>query len=230
MALVGFCGSRALPASSSALISRVVCSILASRRSLAVGCCVGADASVLRAVLASGAALRLSVFCAFGPVSPPWPAPRVSAPGASSSVSWPSGVGATLRAGASVSWWAGGGPEVPLAARLASRSVALVSAVAASRSRGPGAGLVAFVSGSSPPHLRPSPSPSVAFSGHGSGSWGSLALAVGLSLPVVVFPFSPCGYGPGPELPSSWGGSWVPAERPGWVGGFRFVPDAPALL
>ena len=100
MALVGFCGSRALPASSSALVFRVVCSILASRRSLAVGCCVGADASVVRAVLAAGAAARLSVFCAFGPVSPPRPARRVSAPGASSAVSWPSGVGAALRAGA----------------------------------------------------------------------------------------------------------------------------------
>lgn len=229
MALVGFCGSRALPASSSAVVSRVVSSILSSRCSLAVGCCVGADASVIRAVLAADAGPRLSVFCAFGPVSPPWLAPRVSAPGASRSLSWPSGVGAALRAGASVFWWSGGGPELPLVARLASRSAALVSAVASSAgsSAVAASGLVGFVSSPCPPTLVPSPSPSAAFSGHSSGSWGSLALAAGLGLPVVVFPFPPSGYGRGPELPRFWPGSWAPVERPAWAGGFRFLPDPP---
>ena len=226
MALVGFCGSRSLPVSSSALVSRVVGAVLASRRPLVVGCCVGADASVVRAVLAAGVAPRLSVFCAFGPVSPPCgTAPRVEAPGASSSVSWPSGVGAALRAGASVRWWSGGGLAVPLTGRLANRSATLVSAAASS---GPGSGLVGFVSSACPPTLVPSPSPSVAFSGHSSGSWGSLALAAGLGLPVVVFPVSPSGYGRGSELPRFWPGSWAPVERSSsWVGGSRFVPDPP---
>ena len=46
MALVGFCGSRSLPASSGALVSRVVGSVLRSGRSVAVGCAPGADALV----------------------------------------------------------------------------------------------------------------------------------------------------------------------------------------
>jgi len=106
VSLIGFCGSRSLPASARPLVTGVVSSVLSSRRSLAVGCCVGADACVLRAVLAAGAAPRLCVFAAFGPVSPPCgTAPRVEAPGASRSLSWPSGVGAALRA----ALWCGGG-------------------------------------------------------------------------------------------------------------------------
>ena len=231
VSLVGFCGSRYLPASQAPRLAGVVSSVLASRRPLAVGCCVGVDAAVIRQAMRAGSASRLSVFCAFGPLSPAFlvrRAPRITAPGASSSVSSVSGVAAALAAGASVSPWSGGGPAVPLVGRLAGRSAALVSAVAASS--GPGCGLVAFVSSKCPPHLRPSRSPAVAFSGHGSGSWGSLALAVGLSLPVVVFPFDPFGYGAGPALPSSWGGVWVLVERPGWVGGFRFVSDSPTLV
>lgn len=227
MSLVGFCGSRSLPRSQAPRLAGVVASVLASRRSLAVGCCVGVDAAVLRQAIRAGATSRLSVFCAFGPVSPPWPAARVAAPGASSSASSVSGVAAALAAGASVFPWSGGGPAVPLAGRLAGRSAALVSAVAAS---GPGCGLVAFVSSKCPPYLRPSHSPTVAFSGYGSGSWGSLALAVGLGLPLVVFPFDGSGYGAGPALPSSWGGVWVAVECPGWVGGFRFVSDSPTLV
>ncbi len=225
MALVGFCGSRSLPAFASPLVAGVVGSVLRFGRGVAVGCCVGLDRLALSAALAvPGAAPRVSVFAAFGPVSPPWPAPRVCAPGASSSVSWPSGVGAASRAGASVSWWSGGGPSVPLAGRLASRSAALVSAVSAS---GSGAGLVSFVCDAWPPALVPSSSPSRCFSGGGSGSWASVTLAIGLGLPVVVFPLPASGYAPGPALPPSWGGSWSPVERPGWVGGFRFVPAPP---
>jgi hypothetical protein len=187
VSLIGFCGSRSLLPSPTPLVAGVVSSVLSSRRSVAVGCCVGADACVLRAVLAAGAAPCFRVFAAFGPVSPPYgTAARVEAPGASRSLSWPSGVGAALRAGASVRWWSGGGPAVPLTGRLASRSAALVSAVASS---GSGAGLVGFVSSPCPPALIPSPLPARCFSGRGpgSGSWGSLALAAGLRLPVVVF-------------------------------------------
>jgi len=224
--LVGFCGSRAFPASGSvsALVAGVVGSVLAGvpRRDVAVGCALGGDALVVSSVLAVGASSRLSIFAAFGPVSPPWPAAHVSAPGASSSVSSVSGVAAALAAGASVSWWAGGGPAVPFAGRLASRSAALVSAVAAS---GAGRGFVGFVSSPCPAGLGPSASPSACFSGSGSGSWGSLALAAGLGLPVVVFPLA------GSALPSSWG-SWVylpgPSGSP-WAGGFLLKPP-PALF
>ena len=223
--MVGFCGSRDLPVSAadSALVSGVVGSVLSGGRGVAVGCAVGADALVVSSVLALGASSRLCVFAAFGPFSLSWPAACFSAPGASSSVSSVSGVTEALVAGASVSWWAGGGPSVPLAARLASRSSALVSAVAAS---GAGRGFVGFVSSPCPAGLGPSPSPSACFSGSGSGSWGSLALAVGLELPVVVFPVPPSGYGRSPDLPAFWPGSWVPLSGV-WAGGFRFVPVPP---
>jgi hypothetical protein len=106
--MVGFCGSRSLPASAgvSALVSGVVGSVLAAvpRRGVAVGCAICADALVVSSALALGASSRLRVFAAFGPVSPPWPAARVFAPGASSSVSSVSGVAGALASGASVSW------------------------------------------------------------------------------------------------------------------------------
>ncbi len=229
MALVGFCGSRSLSATSSvALVSRVVGSILHSGRGVAVGCALGGDALVVSSALAAGASSRLSVFAAFGPGSPPWPAARAFAPGASSSVSSVSGVAGALAAGASVSWWAGGGPAVPFAGRLASRSAALVSAVAAS---GVGRGFVGFVSSPCPAGLGPSFSPSACFSGPGSGSWGSLALAIGLGLPVVVFPVG--ALASAGVLPASWG-SWSPLASLGsgsaWSDGFRLVPASPALF
>jgi hypothetical protein len=233
--MVGFCGSRDLPASAtnSALVSGVVGSVLAGapRRGVAVGCSVGGDALVVSSALALGAFSRLRIFAAFGPVSPPWPAARVFAPGASSSVSSVSGVARALVAGASVSWWAGGGPAVPLAGRLASRSATLVSAVAAS---GAGRGFVGFVSSPCPAGLGPSPSPSACFSGSGSGAWASLALASGIGLPVVVFPVGElASASPAGALPASWG-SWAPLGLSGsssaWSGGFRLVPASPDLF
>jgi hypothetical protein len=235
--MVGFCGSRDLPASAadSALVAGVVGSVLAGvpHRHVAVGCAVGGDALVVSSALALGASSRLRVFAAFGPVSPPasLPAARVHAPGASSSVSSVSGVAGALAAGASVTWWAGGGPSVPLAGSLASRSAALVSAATSS---GAGRGFVGFVSSPCPAGLGPSPSPSACFSGSGSGSWASLALASGLGLPVVVFPVGALAFvGPADALPASWG-SWAPlgssGSSPAWSGGFRLVPASPALF
>jgi hypothetical protein len=233
--MVGFCGSRTLPASAtdSALVSRVLGSVLAAlpRRDVAVGCAVGGDALVVSSALALGASSRLRVFAAFGPVSPPWPAAGAFAPGASSSVSSVSGVAGALATGTSVTWWAGGGPSVPLAGRLASRSAALVSAVASS---GAGRGFVGFVSSPCPAGLGPSPSLSACFSGSGSGSWASLALASGLGLPVVVFPVGElASAGPVGALPASWG-SWAPLASSGsgsaWSGGFHLVPASPGLF
>jgi hypothetical protein len=186
---------------------------------------------VVSSALAAGVSSRLRVFAAFGPVSPPWPAAHVFAPGASSSVSSVSGVAGALVAGASVSWWAGGGPSVPLASRLASRSAALVSAVAAS---GAGRGFVGFVSSPCPVGLGPSPSPSACFSGTGSGSWATLALAAGLGLPVVVFPVGAlASAGSAGALPAS-SGSWAPLGSSGsgsaWADGLRLVPASPPLF
>lgn len=45
-ALVGFCGSRSLPASCAGRVAAVVAAVLASGRGVAVGCAAGADALV----------------------------------------------------------------------------------------------------------------------------------------------------------------------------------------
>lgn len=69
--LAMLCGSRSLPVASAPLVGRVVSALLGSGSLLAVGCAVGADAAAISSVLAAGAAPRLQVWCAFGPVSPP---------------------------------------------------------------------------------------------------------------------------------------------------------------
>ncbi len=197
--VVGFCGSRALPPGVSA---SVVASVVASGRGVAVGCCVGGDRLVLSAVpSAVAAAGRLSVFAAFGPGG---------AGACSASAVGP--VLAAAAAGGSVRWWAGGGPGVPLRGRLASRSVALVRAVAAS---GPGASFVGLVASPCPAGLRPS----AVWSSCGSGSWSSLALAAGLGVPVVVFPL-------GWSWSSPWPGCWSPGP---WPGSWRWRPAARQL-
>ena len=223
--MVGFCGSRSLPASAevSALVSGVVGSVLAGvpRRGVAVGCAVGGDALVVSSALALDASSRLRVFAAFGPVSPPWPAARFLAPGASSSVSSVSGVAAPSPPappspggpGRSLSP-PGRPPRLPLlSTRLGGRRL---------RSR-------AAASSASSPRLSRRPR-SLSFAlglllRPGSGSWATLALAVGLGLPVVVFPMPPSSYGPSPDLPAFWPGSWVPLSGV-WAGGFRFVPSS----
>jgi hypothetical protein len=216
--LVGFCGSRDLPASAAdaALVAGVVGSVLAGvpRRRVAVGCAVGGDALIVSSALALGASSRLCVFAAFGPVSPPWPAARVFAPGASSSVSSVSGVAGALASGASVSWWAGGGPAVPLAGRLASRSSALVSAVAAS---GAGRGFVGFVSSPCPasvPRPPPRPASPVRVPGRGPPSrsppaWASRSSYFRSASRPRLFP-----PGPAPGWPSPAPGQAASASSP----------------
>ena len=232
--LVGFCGSRDLPsrASDAGLVAALVASVLAAGRAVAVGCCVGADAVVLRAFLRSSRGLvsrtsgsaSLALFAAFGP---------------SGAGSWRgSALPLVLRAArvspghgcvspVSVRWWAGGASSVSLVGRLRARSRALVSAVSSS---GPGAGLVALVSGGP---------------GESRGSWGTLAAAADAGLPVVVFPCAPrellsCppGWVPSPAqwvsaVPSRFPArfsslgpvSWVPAAPSGvWAAGFVPVP------
>ena len=63
---VVFSGSRRLPASASGLVRDVVAAVLRAGRAVSVGCAVGADAAVLRAVLSLGAVARCRVFAVFG--------------------------------------------------------------------------------------------------------------------------------------------------------------------
>lgn len=200
--VVAVAGSRRLPPEASALVAQVARELVAGGCSLVVGCCVGADEAVLASV---GRAVPgvLRVLAAFGPISPPWRAARYSAPGASRDLSAVAAVADALLAGADVRWWAGGGPSVPLVARLARRTRAVVAEASA--------GLVVFTA-----------SPVVA----GSGSWLAAAAAVGRGLPVVVFPvgFSAA------QFPPIGIGRWVPAGGAGvWDSAWRWVPGQLAL-
>jgi hypothetical protein len=105
-------GSRSLPAGGAGAIASALAGLPPGSR-VAVGCCVGADAAVLAALPAS----RLAVFAAFGPGG-----------AGACSLSAVGPVALAASAGASVSWWAGGGPAVPLYARLAARTRAVVAA------------------------------------------------------------------------------------------------------
>lgn len=164
---VALAGSRQLPPRASALVARVVRSLLRSGCSLAVGCASGSDAAVLSAAVAAGGASRVSVFVAFGP----------SGLGACSA-SAPSAVAAAAAAGSAVTWWAGGSASVPLHARLPARTGAVVasagalvvffsspcsrgSALAARRAAARGLPVVAF-----PLHFAASQLPSL-----GAGRW-----------------------------------------------------------
>lgn len=149
--VVALAGSRRLPAGAGAMVSGVACALAAAGFVVACGCCVGADAAVLSAVPPEA----LRVFAAFGP--PPC--------AGFCGLSAVSAVSAAACAGAAVSWWAGGGASVPLRARLAARTGAVVSAASA--------GAVVF--------LADPPQP-------GSGSWLAARLAAGRSLPVVAVP------------------------------------------
>ena len=127
---VGFCGSRAFPASAQPLVASVVSSVLSgSSARLVVGCSVGADALVLSSVPQSSLS-RVSVFAAFG----------FSGRGACSLSAVPV-VAAAGRGGAFINWWSGGRLSVPLRLRLAKRSLALVQFIARRRSA-----LVCFLS------------------------------------------------------------------------------------
>lgn len=158
-------GSRSLPAGGAEVIAQAVAALPSGP--VAVGCCVGADAAVLAALPAS----RLAVFAAFGP----------GGQGACS-LSSVGPVGMAAAAGAAVTWWAGGGPAVPLPARLAARTRAVVGAASS--------GLLLFPA-----------SPS------SRGSWLAARLAVARGLPVVVVPL---GF-PASSLPVIGPGAWVPS-------------------
>lgn len=168
MGKIGFGGSRSF--SSPAVVAPVVRAALASGSSVAVGCASGADQLVLSSAV-SVSARRVSLFSVGGPVGG-FPCGGV-----------PSWVSAAARAGASVSWWAGGGPAVPLRARLACRSRALVRS-----------GLSAFVL-----FLSPGALPS-------SGSLLAGAAAVLAGVPLFAFSVA-C-----PASLPGLAGSWVPSS------------------
>ncbi|BAO43896.1 conserved hypothetical protein [Thiolapillus brandeum] len=121
--VVAVAGSRQLPPGGTALVGRIVGSLVRSGSSLVVGCATGADA----VVLSSAPAAQVQCLAAFGPGGAG--ACRVSAV---------SQVVAHAAAGGQVQWWAGGGASLPIAVRLSHRTQAVVGAASS--------GLVAFLS------------------------------------------------------------------------------------
>ena len=190
--VVGVCGSRSLQVSAAPLVGRVVRVLLVKGASLAVGCATGADGFALSSVLAAGLPSRVSVFAAFGP----------GGAGAAGSVSAVSLVSTVAVAGAPVFWWAGGPAGVPLQARLAERTRAVVGAASS--------GLVAFFGS---PASR--------------GSLLACRVTVARGLPVLAFPV---GF-PGQYLPSLGAGAWAPSGRAGvWSAAWRWEPGQGVLL
>ncbi|MGZ8246217.1 MAG: hypothetical protein ACXWT9_21685, partial [Methylomagnum sp.] len=96
---------------------KVASDLAAAGASFAVGCCTGADASLLSAVPGSVPPSLVHCFAAFGPGG--------QGSGPFSSVS---AVQAFAASGGSVHWWAGGPASLPLRSRLAGRTRAVVSA------------------------------------------------------------------------------------------------------
>lgn len=169
--------------------------------SLLVGCAAGVDAVGLAAGLRVRPA-ALSVFAAFGPGG-------VGSAGRASSVV---GVAAAAAAGVAVRWWSGGAASLPLRARLARRSAALVAALVAA----PAPLLLCFPAGPCPPAVRPARS----WPGGGSGSWAAAALAAGLGVAVVVV---------GPPPPAAWGGAWSAVVVAPGVAGWLWSPPPVAV-
>ena len=182
--LVAVAGSRVLPASGSALVVRVVSDLAAGGASFVVGCCTGADAALLSAVPGSVPPSLVRCFAAFGSDS-------VGA-GQFSAVAQ---VLRFARSGGSVHWWAGGPVSVPLHARLADRTRAVIASA--------NAGLVVFFSS---PRSR--------------GSVLAARLALKRGLPVFAFP---CGV-ISSALPSLGSGSWLAVGGVGvWSSAFVWV-------
>jgi hypothetical protein len=181
---VAFCGSRLLSSSASLLVSRVVRSVVAGGRGVAVGCCSGADSLVLASALALPSA-PLAVFA-------------VGAPSGSGFCSFSAPLPLLLSAGAAVRWCSGGPSSVPLAARLARRSLACVGFAAGS---GPGAGLVCF-----------------GLSALSRGSLLACRAAASAGLPVFSF-------GAQLSLPPLGAGAWVASPGAGvWAGASVWRP------
>lgn len=169
--MVALAGSRVMPASGSALAVRVASDLAAGGASFVVGCCSGADAALLSAVPGFVPPSLVRCLAAFGPGG-------VGA-GPASAVAQ---VSAFAGAGGSVQWWAGGPASVPLRARLANRTRAVVSSATA--------GLVVF------------------FASPGSrGSLLACRCALARGLPVLAFAV---GFS-GSKLPALGAGAWLPA-------------------
>ena len=208
--VVALAGSRYLPASAGGAVASVCSSVVSRGAALSVGCCVGFDALVLRWALSSSSVGSVQCFVAFG-----------SSGAGACSLSAVSSVSSFVLAGGSVSWWAGGGSgsALPLRARLAARSRAVVASAVASASACP---VVASAAPGSCPGA-------VVFFGSPSsrGSFLAARVAAGAGLPVWAFP---CGFCPSALPLLAPGGAWSASRFSGvWSSAFLWVPP-PSLF
>ena len=112
-------GSRSLSLAGQALATAATAALLGAGYRLVVGCCVGADAAVIRSALGTGHARQLHILSAFGPITPS----RAGFGAAGTcNLSAVSAVQAARLAGAQVTPWAGGGADLAITQRLALRT------------------------------------------------------------------------------------------------------------
>lgn len=205
--VVALAGSRGLPASAGGAVASVCSSVVSRGAALSVGCCVGFDALVLRWALSGSSVGSVRCFAAFG-----------SSGAGACSLSAVSSVSSFVLAGGSVSWSAGGGSALPLRARLAARSRAVVASAVASAVACP-------VFASAAPGSCPG---AVVFFGSPSsrGSFLAASVAAGAGLPVLAFP---CGFCPTALPLLAPGGSWSACRFSG-IWSFAFVWSPPPSL
>jgi hypothetical protein len=191
----GFSGARSLGAGHLAIVQDIARQA-ASVGSVYTGCAAGADAAAVAG--AGGAAHVFAVGTWYGSGFP-----RRGTPPA---IAWQQGLGAVPAS--RITWLAGGPLTVPLVARLARRSLAMVRAVALAAGA-----LVAFPASPCPPRaFGPGPFPSC-----GSGTWATVGAAALLGVPVYVVSSAP----PSAVLPVA--GAWAQSSLFG-VAGWAFVP------
>jgi hypothetical protein len=199
---LGISGARALPLATKATVQGMAYRAALGGTFVVTGCAAGADAAAVAGTLAVGGGLLVfAVGTRTGAGFPRGFVPRHLA-------------GIETQAGVVLFWLAGGPLTVPLVARLARRSLAVVQYLAKH-----GGTLAAFPAAPRPPR----PFGSGPFPSCGSGTWSTVAAAALKGVPVFVA---------GPVAPSAVlpvAGVWQPAYLHA-VAGWSFVPGTPRLL
>jgi hypothetical protein len=194
---IGITGARSLSAQQLATVQDIARQA-AQTGIVYTGCAVGADAAAIAGASAGNLAHVWAVGNAGGQG---FPRPGI-----------PEHLG--LTAWGNITWMAGGPLSLPLRARLARRSLAMVRAVAAA-----GGSLVTFPASPRPPRaFGPGPFPSC-----GSGTWATAGAAALLGVPVfVVWPSYPTAV-----LPVA--GYWEPSPLCGHAA-WLFVPTTAKMF
>lgn len=199
---LGISGARTLQPETSAIVQDMAARAARGGAFIVTGCAAGADAAAVAGTLAAGGVLLMY------------------AVGTRTGAGFPRGFvphhlkGIETQIGVVLRWSAGGPLTLPLRARLALRSLAVVQYL-----KDHGGTLAAFPATPQPPR----PFGSGPFPSCGSGTWSTVAAAVLKGVPVFVT--SPAR--PSPNLPLA--GWWTPTLLYN-VAGWSFIPAAAPLL